>query len=161
MDRSGAGVSAAVAGWMVRDLRREDQDGVRSLVLDGLAERWGEAFDPSRNPDVDDVWATYVEVGADVVVAEADGVIVATGTLLAETDGSGRIVRMSVAATHRRLGLGRAVVAELVARAGQRGLAPVVVLTDTPWTSAVELYRSCGFRVVAIDDTDTHFLFEP
>jgi len=31
-------------------------------------------------------------------------------------------------------------------------------LTDTPWTSAVELYRSCGFVEVGRDDTDTFFV---
>ena len=33
----------------------------------------------------------------------------------------------------------------------------VVVLTDTPWTSALALYRPLGFDYVSQDDTDTHF----
>lgn len=37
------------------------------------------------NPDLDDIAATYVEAGAEVVVLEADGRILATGTL-APTD---------------------------------------------------------------------------
>lgn len=156
----GAIVMPGGTGWLVRDLRREDQDDVRALVLGGLAERWGDAFDPSCNPDLDDLWATYVETGAEVVVAEIAGALVATGMLLAQPDGSGRLVRTSVATSHRRLGLGRAIVDELVARAAQRSLAPVVVLTDTLWTSAVALYRSCGFRVVAVDEVDTHLVLD-
>lgn len=31
------------------------------------------------------------------------------------------------------------------------------VLTDTPWTSAVELYRACGFAELGSDGIDTHF----
>lgn len=30
------------------------------------------------------------------------------------------------------------------------------MLTDTPWASALALYRSCGFEDVGQDDTDTH-----
>lgn len=48
-------------------------------------DRWGDAFDASVNPDLDDIAATYVEAGAEVVVLEADGRIRATGTL-APTD---------------------------------------------------------------------------
>jgi len=57
----------------------------------------------------------------------------------------------------RRQGFGRMVVEELISRARKRGMAEIVVLTDTPWTSAVELYLACGFREDDRDDTDTHF----
>jgi hypothetical protein len=33
----------------------------------------------------------------------------------------------------------------------------VVVRTDTPWTSALALYRSAGFNDVGQVATDTHF----
>lgn len=142
----------------LRDLRLADQQVVRALVLDGLRDRWGDAYDPTANPDLDDIWATYVARGAEVVVAEHDGALVGTGTLRPEPDGSGRILRMSVASSLRRRGVARAIVEELVGRAARRGLEPVVVLTDTPWTSAVELYRSCGFTEVGRSDGDTHFV---
>jgi len=142
---------------VIRDLRTDDQDAVRSLVLAGMRERWGDVYDPEANPDLDDIWATYVEAGAEVVVVERDGVIVATGTLRAEPDGRGRIVRMAVDGTHRRQGLGRSVVDELVRRAARKGLTEVVVLTDIPWASARALYEACGFAEVDRDATDVHY----
>ncbi len=33
----------------------------------------------------------------------------------------------------------------------------VVVSTDTPWLSAVALYRACGFTEVGHDGVETHF----
>ena len=72
-------------------------------------------------------------------------------------DRIGQIVRMSVAGTHRRQGLGRQVVDALVAKAREQGLTEVIVLTDTPWTSAVALYLACGFEETGRDETDTHF----
>jgi len=49
------------------------------------------------------------------------------------------------------------VVEELISRARKRRVAEVVVLSDTPWTSAGVLYLVCGFREVDRDDTGTHF----
>jgi GNAT superfamily N-acetyltransferase len=76
------------------------------------------------NPDVDDMWRSYVSRGGEIVVCVEDGGIVGTGTLLPEPDGGGRIMRMSVARTRRRRGIGRLIVTALVRRADQRGLRP-------------------------------------
>lgn len=136
----------------------EDQETVRDLVLAGMEERWAESFDASHNPDLDDLMATYVARGADVVVLDKGGEIVGTGILVADGGDRGRIVRMSIHGSHRRQGHGRKIVEELIGRARRRGMAEVRVLTDTPWISAVALYRSCGFDEVGQDDTDTHFV---
>lgn len=130
---------------------------MRALVLAGMRERWGDRFDPAANPDADDVWGSYVARGAEVVVVAVveeaggggDAGVVATGTLVPQADGSGRILRVAVDRRHRRRGLARLVVAELVERAGRRALDRVVVTTDTAWPDAVALYRSCGFGLVA------------
>lgn len=143
---------------MLRDFRPSDQDALRRLILSGLRERWGEAFDASVNPDLSDLVANYLDRGAEIVVIESDGDIIATGILIPDDATVGRIVRMSVAAAHRRQGLARRIVEELVRRARRRGMSEVRVLTDTPWTSAVELYAACGFTEVRRDATDTHFV---
>jgi ribosomal protein S18 acetylase RimI-like enzyme len=143
---------------MLRDFRPSDQRGLRRLILEGLRDRWGEAFDESVNPDVNDFVANYLGRGAEIVVIESNGEIIATGILLADDGITGRIVRVSVAAANRRQGLARRVVEELVRRARRRSMSEVRVLTDTPWTSAVELYRACGFTEVRSDGTDTHFV---
>ena len=142
---------------MIRDFSEGDQDRVRTLVLEGLRERWGDSFDPTRNSDLDDIHASFVTRDAEVVVIESHGVVVATGTLIPEPGDSGRIVRMSVVREHRREGFGGAVVAELIARARRRAMTELRVSTDTPWLSAVALYRSCGFAEIGRDSTDTHF----
>ena len=141
----------------VRSFQPGDQGAVRDLVLAGLAERWGPSFDPAHNPDLDDLAASYLSQGAEIVVAVDDsGSIVATGTLVPETDRRGRLVRVSVDGGRRGEGLGRAVVEELMRRARRRGLRSVVVSTDTPWTSALALYRACGLTELGRDDVETH-----
>jgi ribosomal protein S18 acetylase RimI-like enzyme len=142
---------------VLRDFTDDDQAAVRTLVLDGMRERWGDSFDPNANPDLDDVAVHYIERGAEVVVVEIAGDVVGTGVLRPERDRRGRILRVSVRAEHRRQGIGRQIVEELVNRARRRGMSAVDVLADTPWTSATALYRACGFECTHRDATDTSF----
>lgn len=136
--------------------RHEHQPVVEQLIQDGLRDRWGDNFNPAFNQDVLDIQGNYVDAGAIVLVAELDGRIVATGTL--SIDGpDGEIVRMSVASTHRRRGLARMMVEALIESARAHSLERVRVATDTPWRSAVALYRSTGFTEVRADETETHF----
>lgn len=143
--------------FIVRDFESTDQDSVRSLIQAGLSERWGTDFDESYNHDLDDIAATYVATGASVLVIEHSGELVATGILLRLEAQVGQLVRISVAGDQRRLGLGRLVVEELIDRARSYGMKELRILADTPWHSAVELYRACGFDVISRDDADTSF----
>lgn len=145
---------------MLRNFAAADQLAVQTLILDGLRERWGEDFDERFNDDVRDIARSYLARGAEVVVIESDNTIVATGTLLDEGNGRARIVRMSVAASHRRQGLASVVVDELVSRASDRGFHAIDVATDTPWASAVALYLACGFTEVDRDEVDIHFAMD-
>lgn len=140
---------------MLRDFEPRDQPAVRELILTGMRERWGERYDGAANPDVDDMWAAYVATGGEVVVWDEGGDVVATGTLLPEPDGGGRIMRMSVARGWRRRGIGRRIVADLARRAEQRRLHTLRVSTDTPWVEAVALYEACGFEIVGRTDEAT------
>ena len=155
MDRAGTPVGDDRA--VIRDFEAADQDAVRELVLAGLRERWGDAYDPTFNPDLDDIAAEYVRQGAEVIVADLDGAIVACGMVVVLPDGRGQIRRVSVDEGHRRQGLGRRIVGELIERARRREMGELIVRADTPWTSALELYRSCGFDELGQDDVDTHF----
>ena len=142
---------------MLRDATAGDQATARAVILDGLRERWGAAFDESLNPDLDDIWESYIATGGEFVVAEIGGLIVGCGALRIESGSQARILRVSVAAAARRRGIGMQIVNELVRRARRRGVREVLVLTDSPWESAIALYRACGFQEVEVDATDTHF----
>lgn len=143
--------------YVARDFTSADQQRVRRLILGGLSERWGSEFDESYNPDLDNITATYIDRGATVVVVEAEGELVATGVLLRLEERLGQLVRISVAADHRRHGLGRLVVDELIKRGRGRGMKELRVVADTPWHSAIALYRSCGFEMTSQDEIDTVF----
>ena len=125
------------------------QAAVRALILCGLADHWGEV-DPSLNSDLDDIAASYAT--GRTLVALADAAVVGTGTVMPRPNGDAEIVRMSVASSQRRTGLGRRIVAELIETARAWGATRVVLETTTAWTGVVAFYESCGFTVTHHED---------
>ncbi len=142
-----------------RPFRHEDQQAVRALVLAGLGDHFG-TIDPTMNPDLDDIWSSYVARGAEVLVIEVGGEIVATGTLAVESPATGRLVRMSVAKSARGQGLGRLLVNRLLDTARERAMTRVLVETNHDWWDAIGLYRACGFQEIGVWSGDRHFALD-
>lgn len=145
------------ANIVIRPFAAGDQFAARTLILAGLGEHFG-AIDESRNPDLDDITATYLVPGQAFVVAEAQGKIVGTGALIKEQEQVGRLVRMSVASAQRRQGIGRALVAHLVSLAREHGYSRLVLETNEGWDNAVGLYQACGFSEVVQTDGLVHMV---
>ena len=143
----------------IRPFRSDDQSTVRRLILAGLGDHFGH-IDETKNPDLDDITASYVDQGACVIVAESEGAIVGAGTLKIEAPGIGRLVRMTVARDQRGRGLGRKLVAHLLDEARRRGYRRVVVETTDDWEVAIGLYRACGFETEGFRDGDIHMYLD-
>lgn len=145
--------------WQIRPFVRNDQHAARQLILAGLGEHFG-AIDPTRNPDLDDIWADYIARGDLFVVAEVGPTLVATGAMRAEAADPagecGRIVRVSVERDYRQHGIGRAIVAHLVQAARVSGWTRLLVETNHDWHAAVALYRRCGFQPYDRDEESVH-----
>lgn len=142
---------------VIRDFKPEDQVAARSVILQGLAERWGE-LDDTLNPDLDNIAWTYAD---DVfLVAVEGGQLIATGALILEGDGVGRIVRMSVARSRRRHGIGRQLLQGLLDRARALGYCRLVLETTSTWVDAIAFYQAHGFQPVAERNGDLHFVLD-
>ena len=142
---------------VVRPLRPQDQDAAKSLILAGLVEHWG-WLDTTANPDLDDIASTYAF--GTFLVAWQEEEAVGTGALLPETEGVGRIVRMSVATYKRRLGIGSLILERLVEQARSNGYHQLVLETTSTWDEAIRFYEAHGFRRIGSWDGDTHFVFD-
>jgi ribosomal protein S18 acetylase RimI-like enzyme len=140
----------------IRPFEPADQAAARRLILNGLGEHFG-FIDETRNPDLDDIQANYIAQGHVFVVAERDGELVGTGGLRTVDEHTGRIVRMSVERTHRRQGIGRALVSHLLVAARAKGLTRVIVSTEHGW-DAIKLYTGCGFTEYDCDAVDIYFV---
>jgi GNAT superfamily N-acetyltransferase len=132
----------------------ENQDKVKALILSGLVEHWG-WFDAGLNPDLDDIFKTYA--GAVFLVAWLGDQIVGTGALVPRENGTAEIVRMSVEAAHRRRGIGRLILRELVEKAKAIGYTKIRLETTAAWQEVVAFYISFGFRFTDLQDGDAYF----
>ncbi len=132
----------------------EDQAAVQQLILAGLAEHWG-ALDPALNRDLDDIAATYAS--ALFLVARRDGAIVGAGALIPRAEGIAEIVRMSVATSARRGGVGSQILRALCEYAQTAGCRRVVLETTATWREVIAFYQRFGFQITHYCDGDVYF----
>ena len=139
----------------LRPFRPTDQPAAKALILAGLVEHWG-WLDPTMNPDLDDIAASYAD-GVCLVGSESER-LVATGVLLPEGEKTGRIVRMSVDMRERRKGYGRVLLHALLETAQELGYIQVVLETTATWADAIQFYEANGFQPTHKTDGDIHFI---
>lgn len=134
-----------------------DQAEAKALILDGLVGHWG-WLDPTRNPDLDDIAASYA--GALFLAARQAGRLVGTGALVSRGEGTAEVVRMSVAADLRRQGIGRMILARLVQQARSSGIRRIVLETTDTWQDVIQFYLRFGFRITHYQDGDVYFALD-
>jgi len=135
--------------FRIRRMQDDESDAVRSLILEGLREHWG-TIDPALNRDLD----TLVAADDDrIVLVAIDGPdVVGTGTIVRRSERCAEIVRMSVDSGHRRAGVGRLLLDELVAVARRWGVERLVLETTAAWTDVVRFYARSGFTLTHFTD---------
>jgi putative acetyltransferase len=141
----------------ISNFQPADQSAAKALILAGLVEHWG-FLDPTKNPDLDDIAATYAD--ATFLVAHLDGKLVGTGALLPRTAEYAEIVRMSVDRSLRRQGIGRAILQALVEQARKSGFRQVTLETTETWDEVITFYLSFGFQITHHQDGDVYFALD-
>jgi putative acetyltransferase len=81
-------------------------------------------------------------------VAREDGVALGTAAIVDRGDGSAEIKRMFVTDAARGLGVGRALLAAIEARAHAAGITLLQLETGLPQAAAIALYEKAGFRQI-------------
>lgn len=140
---------------LIDPFQPQDQDEAKDLVLAGMVEHWG-FLDPTLNPDLNDIAVSYKE--GLFLVAKQEGKIVGTGALLPRSEMSAEIMRMSVASTLRRSGLGSAMLQRLCEYAKLKGYRQLVLETTSNWQEVIEFYLKFGFQITHHQDGETHFV---
>jgi len=141
----------------IRPFLPNDQDSAETLILSGLAEHFN-SIDPALNQDLKDIEESYLSQGSLFLVAEIGGQLVGTGALLSEAKDTGRIARVSVARSHRHIGIGRLITKHLVDAAHRRTYSKIVVETNDDWHDAIRLYQRCGFSEYDRCDGEVHMV---
>lgn len=134
----------AEAAISIRPFAPDDQDAARSLILNGLGDRFG-FIDETLNPDLDNIAAHYLAHGHLFLLAFHQHTLVGTGALLIQPDQTGQIVRVSTHSAYRRQGIARTICLRLIEQARQRDLTRLIVETTSNWYDAIRLYEKLGF----------------
>lgn len=127
---------SALAEPLVRDLARdydaryEPNDGIPSSAE--LTRYPVELFDAAR--------------GGAFLILHVDGVAVAGGAFMRESETTAEMKRVWTRPDHRRQGLGRRVMAELEAEARARGYAVAHLTTGARQPEALGLYLALGYE---------------
>jgi GNAT superfamily N-acetyltransferase len=146
------GVDQRIDAIQIVRFRIDDQAQVKALILEGLADRWGGDADPTLNPDLDDIAATYAD--GTTLVAWLGDVPIGTGTVVPRQAGVEEVVRMSVIPSMRGRGVATRLLGRLVDAAAKRGARRVVCETCAHWESAVRLYLGFGFTITHSRDNE-------
>jgi DNA-binding MarR family transcriptional regulator/GNAT superfamily N-acetyltransferase len=112
-----------------------------------LGARFAGGYDPARGLPTTD--AEMTPPAGVLLVATLGDDPVGCGAVLFHDGEPAHLRRMWVAPAMRGLGLGRRLLAELEARAAERGAPAVRLETNGSLTEAIAMYRTAGYREVA------------
>jgi GNAT superfamily N-acetyltransferase len=140
--------------FVIRRFSRRDQRVARRLVLEGLGEHFG-VINETLNTDLNDIHQAYIAAGHEFFLAEFDDAIVGTVGLVFEPK-CARIVRMSVARSHRRRGVAKALLNRCIETARSHRLPEIIAFTEPHWRDAVAFYTGAGFHEYGRDGVDIH-----
>jgi GNAT superfamily N-acetyltransferase len=142
------------------------QDDPRAVpLLDALTDEYESRYGAGVGAEYRDLYAypadEFAPPGGVLVLALEAGVPVAGGAFRRHDGTTAELKRIWTAATHRRRGYGRRVVAELERLARERGYRRIVLTTGWRQPEAVGLYLSLGYTplydvTLAADDIGTH-----
>jgi len=140
LDPDGFRVVLAVRDVAVPELRVEPFDGERARLRQSfeLAEDSGSVLDE------------YLHLGS-VLVARAGPEIVGHLQLVPVAGGQVELKNMAVRPDHQGRGVGRALVAEALARAADDGYAEMIVATAAADIGNLRFYQRVGFRLSAVE----------
>jgi GNAT superfamily N-acetyltransferase len=144
----------STASPIIMGFQPSDQEEAKQLILAGLEEHWG-FLDPTLNPDLNDIASTFAK--GIFLVARLNGRLVGTGGLKPQSSHTAEVVRMSVAADCRRLGIGRMILKQLLRQAKALGYSRIVLETTASWADAVNFYLAFGFHKTVVRDGDQYF----
>jgi len=131
--------------------RPEHRAAVRDLNIAWLQRHF--SVEPRDERELGDPAAYILAKGGEIFMAELDGRVVGTCSLLREDNGAYELAKMAVDESARGRGVGRALAAAVIARARAKGIGQLELFTNSLLVPAVQLYRSLGFVDAPLHDS--------
>jgi GNAT superfamily N-acetyltransferase len=99
-----------------------------------------------------------IKPGGMVFFALVDGAVVGTCALIKHNDGLFELSKMAVEDNQQGQGIGTQLLCHLIEWARSRSIQKLFVETNTVLERAVRLYQRVGFRAIAHDRSNAHYL---
>jgi putative acetyltransferase len=130
----------------MRPANNTDCGKVTELVY-GVLKEYGLKPDPGATDiDLKDIEQSYLERGgAFYVLEEADGAIIGAYGLYPVDEGTCELRKMYLHRSYRGKGLGKLLMEDALAKAGQIGFKRMTLETASVLREAISLYKSYGF----------------
>lgn len=128
---------------IIRPFEPSDQSAAQTLIEAGMVEHWG-VLDETVNPDIKDIAHSYRD-GVFLVMLDGERLI-GTGAYQPRENKTLEIVRMSIAGSHRRLGLGWKILDALCKNGHDQGYTRAILETNADWRGVVSFYKRYGFK---------------
>jgi ribosomal protein S18 acetylase RimI-like enzyme len=103
-------------------------------------------IEPIDHAVLSDPQRHILDGGGVVLFAAVDGAIVGTGALIREAPGVFELTKMAVATAYQGRGIGRRLIAALIAEFHARGGRELFLESQEKLAAALALYRSVGFE---------------
>jgi ribosomal protein S18 acetylase RimI-like enzyme len=131
--------------YAIRSFQPQDQRACLRLYSEGLI--GGKIADNDTGLDIDDIQGVYMEhAGNHFWVAEAEGQIVGTVAVQHHDEGVGEIRRLRVASTHRRRGIGSALLEQALGFCQENEYGKITLDTYIDREPALRLFQKFRFR---------------
>jgi ribosomal protein S18 acetylase RimI-like enzyme len=131
--------------WSIRQFRPPDLPACRKLYVEGLL--GGKLAENDTGLDIDDIESAYMHTaGNDFWVAESDGgEVVGMIGVQHHDQGVGQVRRLRVAVTHRRRGIGKALLETAIKFCKENQYLKVALDTFIERSGAIEMFQKLGF----------------
>jgi putative acetyltransferase len=128
----------------IREFIEGDETAFRKLNEEWIRRYF--AFESKDEEVLDDPRGTILDRGGRIFFAVREGNIVGCCALLAMNLGEYEVAKMAITESHRGAGLGRSLLASVIAEARASGATRLYLETNHQLTPAIRLYESLGFR---------------
>jgi len=137
--------SGSDISWSIRSFRPDDAQACKMLYHDALL--GGTLAENDTGADIDDIQGVYMQhAGNHVWVAESEGQLVGMVAVQHLDEGVGEIRRLRVAPSHRRRGIGSALLERALAFCQEKEYYKITLDTFIDREPALRLFEKFRFR---------------
>ncbi len=130
-------------------------ENIHATAFKQLNIQWLEKYEllePADLKYLDNPRANILEQGGQIMIAITDSAVIGTCAIIAGTDNTAELAKLTVAPNAREKGVGRMLIMDSIDKARKMGLKKLFLVSNKKLNQAIRLYESFGFRHLPIPE---------